>query len=287
MLKLFMFSSFNDDNRAVKLYLFILIFMVASCASNSRVPAQLDPVDIVFDLDWTLIKQLKRGENLEGENIIHYQDEVYRLNDGAIELLEYLSSRPDVRISYYSGGQSARNIEVLKQINILKSNAYILAYKVLSREDLEVISTDESLAFTDRFKKNLKLVNSDLSSLVHIDDDIRFASNETQSRNFLWLQSVLYHIEQPDQVAMTKGPFDPKTKHARLFDKKKLFMVKDILQKSLESRKSNDFVDSVHKHSRQWNFKANKFEAAQARPFLKELRGSSCQDLIFNFLVVF
>ena len=67
----------------------LILIQSASCVDQGRSISSIDVKDIVFDLDWTLIKQLKRGENLKGPNILRFEDEYYRLNDGVIDLLKY------------------------------------------------------------------------------------------------------------------------------------------------------------------------------------------------------
>lgn len=268
----------------VKIISIITIFILISC-QGTRAPASANNlIDIVFDLDWTLIKQLKRGESLKGPNIITYNDELYRVNDGAIELLSYLSKRDDVRLSFFSGGGKLRNESVLKKMMIGKRSAYDLAYKILSKDDLEIISTDSSLSFTQRYRKNLLKVNSNLEQTLIIDDDIRFAVDDSQVKNFLFLESVKYHIDDPSQIIHATGPFDPQTKSEWFFDKNKLHMVKDILTKSLDQ---DNFLDSVSVNTEEWDFKRNKFKSGQFKRFAHRLEAEDCHSVMFKFLEVF
>jgi hypothetical protein len=247
-----------------------------------RAPASSQTIDIVFDLDWTLIKQLKRGEKLTGDNILYYQDEVYRLNDGALELLEYLNSKKNIRVSFFSGGGKFRNEAVLKKMKVGKGSAFDMAHKILSKDDLEVRSQDTSLTFTDRYKKNLLKVNSDLSNVLIIDDDIRFAANADQERNFLFLENVKYHFESPSDIHFGGGQFDPKTKAEWFFDKNKIYIVSDILENSLDEE---DFLGAVKENRSKWDFKNNRFSPSQAKIFARKFPSTDCHDIMFKFLI--
>jgi hypothetical protein len=273
----------------VKFYLILafIYILFSSCQNQSRSISSLEVKDIVFDLDWTLIKQLKRGENLDGPNILKYENEVYRLNDGVVELLKYLDSKDDVRLSFFSGGSFNRNIAVLEQIKLNGKNAKDMAYKVLSKKDLDILSTDSSLTFTDRYKKNLLLVNKDLSNVIIIDDDVRFAVNDEQKKNFLWLESVKYHFESPRDIKTGNGPFDPRSVSEWFFDKNKIQIVHEILEKSLDgnSNKHRDFPARVALESRKWNFKENKFSPSQSRKYLKLFNSNDCHDLMLKFFI--
>lgn len=270
----------------MKLRLIYLIFtlLICSCHESGRSISSIEVKDVVFDLDWTLIKQLKRGEDLNGPNILRYKNESYRLNDGVIELLTYLSSRDDVRVSFFSGGDKQRNLKVLEQIVVGNKSAKDLAYKILSKNDLEVISTDESLKFTDKYKKNLLMVNKNLKNVLIIDDDIRFSSNEAQKKNFLWLESVKYHFESSREIFSGKGEFDPRSKHEWFFDRNKIYMVHLILESSLDE---DDFLVKVKEESSKWNFKDNKFRPSQAGRFIRQFDSNECSDLMFKFIIEF
>lgn len=166
-------------------------------------------MDVVFDLDWTLLYPLKENPNGKFSKVIEASDELYRIADGAEDVLLRLYEMPNVRISFYSGGNTARNIEALKKIQLANGqSAFDIAYKVLNVSDLAAISYDESLPFTQRFKKDLSRINSDISRVILIDDSKNFALAE-QSRHQLWLGKTYNYYEKFDDIPLVKDGYDP------------------------------------------------------------------------------
>jgi hypothetical protein len=123
------------------------------------------PVDIVFDLDDTLIRWVRAfpDEHLppnaiapDGGALKHS----YRVLDGATELLQSLANRPNVRISFFSLGPRLRNEAVLKKVILPDGrSAWDIAHKVLSDHDA-----------TSHGEKDLTKINPDLSRVLIVDD---------------------------------------------------------------------------------------------------------------------
>lgn len=275
------------ENRLVsKLFFFIFyLFLIFGCAHSERAPASKDIalVDIVFDLDWTLVKQVD-GPVTIALNFFEINGEFYRLGDGAVDLLEFLFSRKDVRVSFFSGGSADRNNALLKKVKTKYGSAYDNAYKVLSFNDLLEVSTDESLPFSERLKKDISLINNNLDNVLLVDDDKRFIVGTSQKRNLLWMGETYKHFEHFSDVHNFDDIYAPKTESQWLYDRKKLLIVRDILKNSLDGQE--DFLESVERESQQWDFGHNIPTLSQEIRFFKKPHSSSCQKIMTNFISI-
>lgn len=205
-------------------------------------PAQTQALDIVFDLDWTLIGEVKSTTDIAASEILVYEQERYRLLPGARELIRSLLAEGRVRISFFSGGQRERNEAVLKQVMVDGQSLYDLAYKVLSRGDLTDLSAEvaSDARFSERYKKDLRLVNPDLTKVIMIDDNDLFAVDESQRRNFIWLGETFENLEHYSTQATLKmqAKYRPKNYSSWLSSRLKLpvvdLILKDVLKESPE-----------------------------------------------------
>jgi hypothetical protein len=127
------------------------------------------PIDIVFDLDDTLIRWIRPGEKvptallpLSGE-INGYR---YRILDGAPEIVQHyvnLAKSQGARVSFFSLGDEDRNLKVLKLFKLPNGQtAFEIAYKILSDKD--------AVTLNGLHLKDLTLVNPDLSRVFLVDD---------------------------------------------------------------------------------------------------------------------
>ncbi|WP_290730908.1 NIF family HAD-type phosphatase [Halobacteriovorax sp. JY17] len=266
------------------LFLIFLVLISYGCANSGRAPASrsAEKIDIIFDLDWTLVKQVDTP-GISRTNFLEVNGEFYRLGDGAIDLLEYLFARSEVRVSFFSGGKFERNSKLLKKIKTKYGSAFDNAHKVLSYDDLLEVSTDVTLAFSERLKKDVSLVNKDLSRVLLIDDDKRFIVGDSQRKNLLWMGETYKHFEEFSDITNSSDVYSPKTETKWLFDRKKLYMIKDILSESLDD--SDNFLERVGKESMKWNFLRNTPTLEQRQKFLKELGSNSCSGIMEIFLI--
>jgi hypothetical protein len=169
--------------------------------SSSFLPATVvhaandaDMVDIVFDLDDTLIRWVRAfpDEHLPSNAIAPDGGALkhsYRVLDGATELLQSLANRPNVRISFFSLGPLPRNEAVLKKIILPNGkSAWDIAHKVLSDQDA-----------TSNGEKDLTKINPDLSRVLIVDD--KFNSTIVgQRKNVIRISpKVRYFYESVDQ----------------------------------------------------------------------------------------
>jgi hypothetical protein len=145
--------------------------------------ASAQVLDVVFDLDWTLIynttPELAKAEPKDTFKIDGHD---YRFADHALEVLDLLRATPGIRLSYFSGGDAARNREVIKEI---KRRVPVKFYRSLDTHHLHSVSDDTSLRFRERFKKDLA-GKFDLARVVLVDDVREFAF-KGQEDLVLWL----------------------------------------------------------------------------------------------------
>lgn len=257
------------------LFLIFLLCFLCSCqhSPKSRLPSSYEGgIDVVFDLDWTLIAQVQSPIGISEEDLLVYEGEYYRLNPGARELLSELSEREGVRISFFSGGGIQRNRAVLSQVKIGESNALELATHVYSRSDLTDLSSQVSseARFSERYKKDLRLINPDLSRVVMIEDNVNFALNPEQGRNFIWLGQTYENMEKySTELAMKVNEKYRPTSYAHwLSSRLKLSVVGEILRNLLSTEKEGiDFerMNELVEHSELQNAKWSDFKSRLLR----------------------
>jgi hypothetical protein len=167
---------------------------VAALSTHVKAGPTQAPIDIIFDLDDTLIRWIRPHELPSGKVIPEVgtiNDYRYRILDGAPEILQHiyeLSKTRNIRISFYSMGQRARNLEVLKQLKLPNGMcAYDIAYKILSEEDA-VDAHD-----TDGKEKQVSVVNSDLSQVIIVDDTAKSTVPE-ERLNVLRIKPKVEHF---------------------------------------------------------------------------------------------
>lgn len=162
----------------------LLRFFLLLCALP--LPALAAPdFHVVFDLDWTLVYPLEAAPNPPDPLAVQAAGKWYRYSDGAAESIQRLLER-GVKVSFFSGGDTTRNLELLRQLRLPNgTTAAQAAHKILNAEDLTRVSEDNTLKFPQRFKKDLRKITPDLDRVVLIDD-IKEFSLPGQERNMRW-----------------------------------------------------------------------------------------------------
>tara|TARA_Y100001936_G_C16090169_1_gene685406 strand:- start:2011 stop:2826 length:816 start_codon:yes stop_codon:yes gene_type:complete len=219
--------------------IYLFIFFVISAAQAQ--------IDIVFDIDWTLVYPV--DETMKNEARVYLvQGEYYRVSDGAVEVIASLFKDPRFRVSFFSGGDKLRNEELLKQIILpLKDKTALdVAYKVLSREDLSVVSTDENLGFSERFKKDLTIVNKDLNQVVLVDDLKNFTPSG-QEDNLLWVGKTYTYQDKFKKLPLSK--YIPDSELSWLNERYKFFWVYSSIEEaaSLSIKTGSSFKNVLNK----------------------------------------
>lgn len=226
--------------------LIIVLFLIASCSTNvERNPSSDSKViDIVFDLDWTLISKV--SEDLKDKpSVIKIGDEFYRVHDWARELITSLVLDPKYRVSFFSGGPSSRNIKVLESIKLLDGSGRSFldaSHKALHREDLLFVDPPASLenpAPAESWKKDLRKVNPDLNRVVMFEDDYRHALNPRQRENILWMGMSYYHIDSKKDLEtaakeLRGDSFVPPSVTEWQLQRNKLAMSYGVLEQAVE-----------------------------------------------------
>lgn len=208
--------------------------------------------DVVFDVDWTLASEVEPLHSDPAHTIV-VEGKSFRIADGAEEIMTRLAHDGRVRISFFSGGDANRNLTLLKEIRLTDGSGrsfYDIAYKVLSKDDMTVVSADPALKFTDRFKKDLQKISPDLNDIVLVDD-VRHFTAPGQEKNVLWLKKTYSHFETyEDAVSARKRGQDlqyiPKTRERWFYERKKLYGVFEIILGALnESEESGRAFSTI------------------------------------------
>tara|TARA_Y100000590_G_scaffold470772_1_gene670009 strand:+ start:59159 stop:60049 length:891 start_codon:yes stop_codon:yes gene_type:complete len=228
----------------VRVYLLILLSFLLSCQSNSwRTPSSDEKIiDIVFDLDWTLISKVE--ENYRGQKgVIVVGDELYRVHDWAREIVTAFHNNPRYRVSFFSGGPALRNMNVLSQVKLIDGSGKSfseIAYKKLHRHDITEVEPGPEIENPrpgDRWKKDLRKVNSDTKRVILIDDDFRHALDSNQRKNILWTGKGLFHYESSTDLSAGKiekpfNEFVPSSVQEWSLQRNKLALVYGIIEES-------------------------------------------------------
>jgi hypothetical protein len=251
--------------------LLLLIFLISFSA--------LSQVDVVIDIDWTLVSQV---DSYDSNNSRVYKSlgDYYRLTDGASEIIEDLIENESVRISFYSGGSEARNLDLLDQIKLSNGKSLLeSSYKVLSRKHLLEVSRGPDLKFAERYKKDLTLINNDLKSIILIDD-IKNFTPPNQRKNVLWVGKTFVFQDTFSQV---NAEHYAKTEIAWLRDRYKLYSSHSKITNALEMMKIKDisFVDAVKK-SRSFPLKSA-YRISKKFNILNKIKSGSDCYLFFGF----
>lgn len=199
------------------------------------------PIDVVFDLDWTLLLSTDEAKaRADGRLIFRHGEHWYRLTDHALEVLRAIHENPRYRVSYFSGGAVDRNRAVVAWIyellNANRAERPFVPHRVLSFDDLtKRPGVPEAARFTERHGKDLTRVGADLAlpRAVLIDDAGAFAE-PGQEKNMLWLERS---FNDRPVFPFTGAPdkYDPMDAREWLTERHKLVWAFDLLEESREA----------------------------------------------------
>jgi hypothetical protein len=236
------------------LSIFLTVVSLGLAFSPSAPALSPAPIDIVFDLDWTLINPTNEEmARVDDRDIIRFQNEIYRITNQAIDVLIELHQQPEVRISFFSGGSAERNQFAIKaiyeKIHARTKNNQAQPFRILSAGDLTTVSDRTDLKFTERYKKDLSRF-FDLKSAVLIDDVANFTM-PGQERNILWIGKT-YNDRPQFEVSYVANPRDAAylapNQSEWLRDRNKLLPVKEALLSALKMtrQKTGSFVENLN-----------------------------------------
>jgi hypothetical protein len=169
-----------------------LLIVAALVFDGSRAwGTKAEPIDFILDLDWTLFYSIRDPEDParvpRHERVVFQKNghtEYYRISDHAVELIEALLRIPGARVSFFSGGERARNETILRAIHLSDGRTALgIASHVFSFENLTQVSNDPRLRFPDRYKKQMRGLIPDLDPkrALLIDDHPEFAMNDLKA----------------------------------------------------------------------------------------------------------
>lgn len=280
----------------LRLLLTLTLFSLLACSVTvpNRYPSSKE-IHIILDLDWTIVSPVENV--LTGKNIISVEGELYRLHEGAKELLEQLFRTPGVKVSFFSGGSRERNFQLLSQLKLFdgNENAYSRAYKVLSKDDLTRLeSVPETARFSEKFKKDISKISKDLDNIIIIEDNPFFAINKEQSKSFLFLGQTYKYFEsfEESQLAMKnlKNPTEQELKYYPRnwiewkLNRDRLKILHQTLNESLERKGSvNSFSKQVMTNWSRFGLNNNNPRWDLLSEHLDE--SNQCSNLMFKLLI--
>ncbi|UOF01270.1 hypothetical protein [Bdellovibrio reynosensis] len=193
------------------------------------------PIDIVFDIDWTTFYTAHPDKPNQGDDkVIIVEGKAYRPTDHLGEVLEKISSRPDVRISFFSGGERSRNETLLKAFKLPSGrSAYDIAYKVLSKENLTTVSEDASLGFSERYKKSMAgiLPGATAERTILVDDQVNFSVKPWKAVASLGV----FNFQKEFDASKANEAYFPKSKEEWRAERDKALMWQALLEEALSS----------------------------------------------------
>lgn len=181
------------------------------------------PVDVIFDIDLTIVALVKDGPGgdlladpldptknvvpvlFENEGAVH--SERYRIFEGVTDLMEKLRKDPRVRVSFFSGGSPARNEALLRKILLPDGTSLwdIASGRVYGRNFMTATGKGPEHRIRERFKKDLRTVNPDLTDVIIVDDIQEFVP-ASQRGHLLWLGE---DFPFPDRTPTPPASVDP------------------------------------------------------------------------------
>lgn len=257
----------------MKWTLLIFILLLSACAEFKRNPAA-EPVvrHVVFDIDWTIVSEIKSGHIVPTKRVIEVDGHKYFITEGLEEFIQNILDKKDVKISFFSGGVVARNSELLSKIK-LKDNRSLkdIAYKVLSFEELVSVDAAEGAPFNQRYKKDLTKVSENLDQLIMFDDTYDFAleTKVRQSENVFFIGSTLEYFENFKDTKGFTGKYIPATQEQWLLNNKKLYILNAAFNEAyLESKSGNiTFSEAMKKQEDALSLKSLEWNEVSERYF--------------------
>lgn len=255
----------------------IYSIILSSCTTPHRSPSS-DVKHLVFDIDWTIVKEL-RDENIKPSNLsrmITVEGKNYFINDGLEDFIIHVLSKPDMKISFYSGGKDTRNIELLSKIKLPDGRSLKdIAFKVLDYDDLvRVENIPESAPFAERLKKDLSKISHDLKNVILLDDTDNFfldsiIGERHQRQSFSFIGKAFLFFDNYHQTKDHAGDYVPKSFDSWLLDRKKLSVLKEAFevayQETLEGTIS--FSEAMKKQEELLNLKSFEWNEWSKRYF--------------------
>lgn len=244
-----------------------LLFLLGSNDANAQTVLEKNH-HIVFDLDWTLVYPLEKAPLNPGPMDVVVEGKWYRIADGAGELLESLSLQPNLQLHFFSGGKKSRNLELLKKIQTPSGKSALeLATKTLHFDDLTDVNP-KAEKFSDRWKKDLRKIDSDLDRVLLVDDIENF-SLPGQEKQVLWTGKTYNFYDHFSSVPkLNREEWDPPNQQEWLREREKLKTIREEISRRWNLEFSNSYSHPKRSH----NFKIGTCDNFFARLTSKSLR---------------
>lgn len=241
------------------IYVLLFLMLFGACSHNvnvnvsnlylefNRSPKQVkDSVEqikdrhLVFDIDWTIVKEIREGDPVpkEKSRLVSVEGKIYFINEGVEEFIEEALRNTGLKISFFSGGSQSRNNELLSKIKLKNGQSLLgIAYKVLSKENLiRVPNVPDTAKFAEKNKKDLTQITKTLEDLTMLDDTDGFVYDhlEKQSDSVYFIGKAFIHFEQFEETFKSSGDYVPKSFEEWLLDKKKMWILKEAFKEAYD-----------------------------------------------------
>lgn len=250
----------------MKWTLLIFVLLFSACAELARYPANTDEIrHVVFDIDWTIVSEIKEGHKVPSERVIEVAGHKYFVAEGLEDIIQSILDKKDVKISFFSGGERVRNEELLSKIKLKDQRSLKdIAYKVLSFEDLTVMDAPEGAPFAERYKKDLTKVSRNLDQLIMFDDTYNFSleTKVQQNNHVFFIGSTLEYFESFKDTKGLTGKYIPASYEQWLLNNKKLYILNAAFNEAYMESKSGNITfseamkrkeDALNLKSHEWN----------------------------------
>lgn len=169
---------------------------------KTLLPRQPRQLTVVFDLDGTLVLEIKPNEDfcnifIKKRLTIYAGGLNYIILPGALELIRMMADKPNVEIVIYTHGVAARNDLVLKLFQMslgdLRGKAAFARCRIFSRNDciphLKIIENNRPNfgVHGQNYTKNLLQVRNSLEDIIIVEDR-RESASPNQEANLLFLR---------------------------------------------------------------------------------------------------
>lgn len=265
-----------------------------ACSQLSRAPATFSEKAIkhvVFDIDWTITSEV--DASFKGKRIIEVEGKKYFVHDGLEDFIDYLLSKKNIKISFFSGGSKSRNHDLLKKIKLEDGRSLEdISYKILNRDDLTVVEGSKTTdKFVDRYKKDLRKVSSDLDNLIMFDDAEHFVLNAAQEDHVVVMGKGFHHFESFSDAKEATGDYVPRTYSEWSFARKKLKVLNGAFENALENSELNglSFSETIKAQEQYLNFAGGEWNDYSHKMLKKSIHhktfdSAGCIEMIAPFL---
>lgn len=246
-------------------------------------PALATTYHLVLDIDWTTFYSVETpGSQKTDPQVRTVEGQSYRYTDALPEVLEaLLLKHPDLKISFFSGGERSRNEALLAQVHLPDGRSLKdVAYRIFSKEHLLTVSDDPAASFSTRFKKDLSRVLPEArpEKTLMIDDQVEFAVKPYKAVHSLGY----YDFAEKFTPVESPGKYQAPGKTEWRLERNKALIWLALVDQALRESKSTgaSFPEGAR---RLWLEKAHSpWSLLQGQKALTHIQGLRCSK-VFSF----